>query len=84
MWYNQGRWLREGVFVVPQEYVSKYQAIMLITLETGYGRYIIERAMDELMSKGLVHLEEDPADRRKYRMPRSEIAVIVKTLRGEA
>jgi hypothetical protein len=84
MWYNRGRWRREEVFVVSQDFVSKYQAIMLITLETGYGRYIIERAMDELVSKGLIHLEEDPADHRKYRMPRSEIAIIVKRLRGEA
>jgi hypothetical protein len=84
MWYNRGKWRRKGVFGVPEEYVSKYQAIMLITLETGYGRYIIERAMDELMSKGLLHMEEDPADHRKYRIPRSEIALIVKALRGEA
>jgi hypothetical protein len=68
---------------MPQEYVTKYQAIMLITLETGYGRYIIERKMDELLNKGVIHLEEDPADRRKYRLPRPEIELIIKALRGE-
>ncbi len=66
---------------MPEEYLTKSQVIALVSLETGLGRSVIERTMEALAAEGKILLEENPLDRRRYRVRKSDVAVIVQALR---
>jgi len=63
---------------VPEtEFVAKTDAIEDIRRATGYGRYIIDRKMDELAEAGKIAIFEDPGDKRKKIISRAHIQVII-------
>jgi len=63
-------------------FVSKTQAISLISVETGFGRRVIEKTMDKLEEQGRIKVIDSP-DGRALRISRSDVDVIIKVLNGE-
>lgn len=62
------------------QYVSKSQAIMEVMQATGYGRFVVEKKMAELMGAGQIRLIDDPGDRRRQMISRDHVAVIIDAL----
>ena len=62
------------------EFVAKTDAIEEVRRATGYGRYIIDRKMDELAEAGKITILEDPGDRRKKIISRSHIQIVIAAL----
>ncbi len=65
---------------MPTEYITKSQAIMEIMQRTGYGRFVIEKRMENLLGAGQIKLLDDPGDRRKQRISREDVETIVNSL----
>ena len=63
------------------EFVAKTDAIEDVRRATGYGRYIIDRKMDELAEAGKITILEDPGDRRKKIISREHILIVIAALR---
>jgi len=66
---------------MPEEYLTKMEAIDAIRRATGYGKYIIDRKMDELADSGEITILEDPGDKRKQRISRSHVQIIIDALK---
>jgi hypothetical protein len=62
------------------QYVAKSQAIMEVMQATGYGRFVIEKKIAELVGAGRIKLVDDPGDRRKQLISREHVAVIIDSL----
>ena len=62
------------------QYVGKTQAVAEMMQQTGFGRFIIERKMNELLTLGKIKLLDDPADIRRKLISRQDMDVIVKAL----
>jgi lipoate-protein ligase A len=66
---------------MPEEYLTKMEAIEAIRRATGYGKYIIDRKMDELAASGKIVILEDPGDKRKQRISRGHVQIIIDALK---
>ena len=64
------------------DYMSKSQAMALITIETGYGRRTIEKAFERLEQEGRIKLSLD-FDGRTYRISRADVDIVIKYLNRE-
>jgi len=64
-------------------FVGKTQAISIISLETGYGRRVIEKTMDKLAEQGRIKVDPDP-DGRALRISRADVELVIKVLKGES
>jgi hypothetical protein len=61
---------------------TKMSAIGYISMQTGYGRRVIERIMKELEEQGRISLERD-FDHSKYVISRGDVELIIRVLRRE-
>jgi hypothetical protein len=61
-------------------YTNKTQAINDVMRETGYGRYIIERKMEELTDAGSIAIVNDPGDQRKKLISHAHVKRIIAAL----
>jgi DNA-binding MarR family transcriptional regulator len=68
---------------MPGDFVTKTEAIKLIGIESGYGRHIVERKLRELARRGEITIERNPSDKRKLRIPKTDISVVVSKLTGD-
>lgn len=62
------------------QYVTKSQAIIDVMQKTGYGRFVIEKKIAELMGAGRIRLVDDPGDRRKQMISIEHVNVIIDAL----
>jgi hypothetical protein len=67
---------------MPEEYLSKIQAIAQAMAATGYGRRTVERVMEKLVQEGRLTIGLD-FDGRTYRIARSDIDTLIKVLKRE-
>ncbi len=67
---------------MPDVFVNKSQAMSIITVETGFGRRVIEKAMDALEQEGRIKVYVSP-NSHSVRMRRSDVDVIIRYLKGE-
>lgn len=58
-------------------YVTKTQAVILVSIETGRGRRIIETIVDKLTQEGRITIERDPIDTRALRISRADVDKVV-------
>jgi len=63
-------------------FVSKSQAMSIITVETGFGRRVIEKAMDTLEQAGRIKIHIPP-EGHAIRIRRGDVDVIIRYLKGE-
>jgi hypothetical protein len=63
-------------------FVSKTQAISIISMETGFGRRVIEKMMDKLERQGRIKILDSP-DGRALRIARTDVDIITQVLKGE-
>jgi hypothetical protein len=63
-----------------EEYMTKTQAVTEIMQRTGYGRFVIEKRIENLLGAGEIRLIDDPGDRRKQRISRTDMEKVVKSL----
>ena len=63
-------------------FVSKTQAISIISVETGFGRRVIEKMMDKLEEQGRIKIVDSP-DGRALRLSRADVDLIIKALNGQ-
>jgi hypothetical protein len=62
------------------EFIQKSQAITEVSQATGYGRYVIEKKMAELMGAGKIRLINDPGDGRRQLLRKEDVQVIIDAL----
>jgi hypothetical protein len=62
---------------MPEEFVSKFQAIEMVKQATGYGRRSVENAIEKLSAEGKIRIEPDPFDTRRIRIPKSHVQIII-------
>jgi hypothetical protein len=62
------------------QYITKSQAIAEVMSATGYGRYVIEKKMENLIGAGLIRLIDDPGDRRRQLISREQVQIIIDSL----
>jgi hypothetical protein len=60
-------------------FLTKTQAIAFIGVETGFGRRVIEKAMDTLLQQGRIKIFESP-DSRALRISRADMDIIIRGL----
>jgi len=65
------------------EFVTKTLAIKQVRLESGYGRYVIEQKMRELLLEGKIVVAPDPARKGRLRISQADLQVIITALTGE-
>ena len=65
---------------VNTNYVTKTQAVMEVMQATGYGRFVIEKKMAELIGAGQIRLVDDPGDRRRQMISRDQVQIIIDAL----
>jgi DNA-binding MarR family transcriptional regulator len=63
-----------------EEYLTKTQVLEEVMRETGAGRWVIERKIDELEEAGQIKVITDPADLRRKRISRTHVQVIIRSL----
>ena len=61
-------------------FITKSQAVMEVMQATGYGRYVIEKKIAELMGAGLIRLIDDPGDRRRQLISKEQVQIIIDAL----
>jgi hypothetical protein len=47
---------------------------------TGFGRYVIERKMNELVGSGAIKFVDDPADIRKKLISKEDVETVIQAL----
>ena len=62
------------------QYVAKTQAVIDIMQRTGFGRFVIERKMNELVGAGKIRFVDDPADIRKKLLSKEGVEEVVRAL----
>ncbi len=62
------------------QYVAKTQAVIDIMQRTNFGRFVIERKMNELVGAGRIRFVDDPADIRKKLISKEDIEEVVRAL----
>ncbi len=67
---------------MPDEYLSKTQAISLIMVETGFGRRVIEKMLDRLSEEGRIRFVPG-FDGRSLRISRPDAETVIRVLKRE-
>jgi hypothetical protein len=62
------------------DYVTKSQAVIEIMQRTGYGRFVIEKKMSELVGAGQIRFLDDPGDSRRKLISKQHVEVLIRTL----
>lgn len=62
------------------QYIAKTQAVIDIMQRTGYGRYVIERKMNELVGSNTIRFVDDPADIRKKLISKEDVEAVIHAL----
>jgi DNA-binding MarR family transcriptional regulator len=65
---------------VATQFIPKTSAILRIMDATGYGRFIVERKVDELSEKGLIKIIDDPGDMRRKLMSATDMQAVIEAL----
>jgi hypothetical protein len=63
-----------------QGYITKSQAVIEIMQKTGYGRFVIEKKMSELVGANRIRFVDDPGDSRRKLISNEHVEEIVKSL----
>jgi hypothetical protein len=71
-----------GGGLMPDEYLSKTQALSLIMVETGFGRRVIEKILDRLIDEKRIRFVPG-FDGRSLRISRPEVDIVIKVLKRE-
>jgi len=65
---------------VPDEMMTKGQAVSEVMQTTGYGRQVVEKKMVELEARGTIAFEDDPGDTRKKLISRAHVNAVIAAL----
>ncbi len=68
---------------MPDDFVTKTEAIKFIGDESGYGRHVVGKKLHELAQQGKITMERDPSDRRKLRIRKADLPLIITELTGD-
>jgi len=63
-----------------QGYTTKSQAVIEIMQRTGYGRFVIEKKMSELLGAGAIRFVDDPGDSRRKLISNEHVQEVVRAL----
>jgi hypothetical protein len=63
-----------------QGYITKSQAVIEIMQKTGYGRFVIEKKMSELVGAGRIKFVDDPGDSRRKLVSNEHVEEVVRAL----
>ena len=63
-----------------QGYITKSQAVIEIMQKTGYGRFVIEKKMSELVGAGRIKFVDDPGDSRRKLISNEHVEEVVRAL----
>lgn len=63
-----------------QGYMTKSQAVIEIMQKTGYGRFVIEKKMSELLGAGTIRFVDDPGDSRRKLISEEHVEGVVRAL----
>jgi hypothetical protein len=63
-----------------QGYTTKSQAVIDISQKTGYGRFVIEKKMSELVGAGRIRFVDDPGDSRRKLISNAHVDEVVRAL----
>jgi hypothetical protein len=61
-------------------YVTKSQAVIEIMQRTGYGRFVVEKKMSELLGAGTIRYVDDPGDSRRKLISNQHVAEVIRAL----
>ena len=64
------------------EYVSKTNAISLISVATGYGRRVVLKTLDRLVEEGRIKIIDSPRG-NTLEISRNDIDIVIKILKRE-
>ena len=64
----------------PKAYLKKSEAINEIAQATGYGKFVIEKRINELIGAGRIQFIDDPGDSRRKLLSRAHVQVIIDSL----
>ncbi len=67
---------------MPDDFVTKTEAIRLVRVESGYGRHVVGKKLHELVRAGKITIERDPSDKRKLRVRKADLELIIDELTG--
>ena len=62
------------------EYATKSEAVQEITATTGYGKFVVEKKINELIGAGRIRFIDDPGDSRRKLLSREHIQAIIDSL----
>jgi hypothetical protein len=62
------------------QYMSKTEAVIDVMQKTGYGRFVIEKRIENLLGAGQIRLIDDPGDRRRQLISRQDVQTIIDSL----
>jgi hypothetical protein len=65
---------------VPDDMLTKGQAVSEVMQATGYGRQVVEKKMVELEARGVITFEDDPGDTRKKLISRAHVNAVIAAL----
>lgn len=77
---HQRREFEETMPTMSTDFIQKSQAITEVSQATGYGRFVIEKKMAELMGAGKIRLINDPGDGRRQLLRKEDVQVIIDAL----
>jgi hypothetical protein len=66
------------------DFIQKSQVINEVSQATGYGRFVIERKIAELVGSGKIILIPDPGDTRRVLLRKEDVQVIIEALTPRA
>jgi hypothetical protein len=72
----------EGVRM-PEDFVTKTEAIKFIGGESGYGRHVVGKKLQEMTRQGKITIERDPSDGRKLRIRKADLPLVISALTGD-
>lgn len=62
------------------EFITKSQAVSEIMAATGYGKFVVEKKISELIGAEKIRLIDDPGDNRRKLITREHVLVIIDAL----
>ena len=68
---------------MPDDFVTKTEAIKFIGNESGYGRHVVGKKLHELARQGKITIERDPSDKRKLCIRKADLPLIITALTGD-
>ncbi len=61
-------------------YLTKSEAVNEVSEATGYGKFVIEKKINELIGAGRIQFIDDPGDSRRKLLSREHVQVIIDSL----